>query len=411
MAAVVVRNLVLTCLLLCTLVSAQGRGTGISKYTRGQSDPRTCLAFFEEYLGASETPGDCQPEGKCECGTQGRSQIDGSQGVSHSASRSLLQRPATNQTFGLHAINCSYHPYGQHSLADIEQMQTAEVNDFKDGYNQHLDSHLGVWVSDLSTTIAKLEKKSVAHHAMTWSIGGTNYYSVMTMACGGFYIEFLSQRASGVDANKFHFTNETRFDFSNFTQPTPLREYGPIKVSRATTKMDAMIDFYTEIVEGSVTKRESVDGVDIAQVTLQNAPDMVMQFVNRPPATTSKFTVEDLENYVNSVHDEYVKNTNCGFDQFADHHWAYDYRGQSETLSSAASKLDAKGHKYRWFEIQYPSHNGYQIYAFDPSGWTLQLNFMPGNNVPDKVATYSPDCKSNDGCYGQGLCSSGPFWW
>jgi len=292
-------------------------------------------------------------------------------------------------------------------------MQTAEVNDFKDGYNQHLDSHLGVWVSDLTATIDKLESNSVPHYAMTWSIGEYhNYYSVMVTACGGFYIEFLSQRASGVDASKFHSVKETRFDFTNFSQPEPLREYGPIIVSRATTKIDEMIAFYTEIVEGTVTKRETVDGVEIAQVQLQNAPDMVMQFVNRPPPATAKFSVEDLENYVNSVHDQYIKSTNCGFDQFADHHWAYDARTQSETLSSVAKKLDAKGHKYRWFEIQYPSHNGYQIYAFDPSGWTFQLDFMPGNNVPRQVATYSPNCKSNDGCYGQGMCNSEwPSWW
>ena len=45
-----------------------------------------------------------------------------------------------------------------------------------------------------------------------------------------------------------------------------------------------------------------------------------------------------------------------------------------------------------------------QIYAFDPSGWTIQLDWAAGNDVPRKVATYSAACKSNDGCYGQGLC-------
>ena len=99
-------------LALCEMVSGQAMGRGISKYTRGQSDPRKCLSFFEEYLNGIEAPDDCRLEGHCECGTQGRAQVDGG----------LVLSP-----FGVHSINCSYHPYGEHSLADIEKMQTDEV--------------------------------------------------------------------------------------------------------------------------------------------------------------------------------------------------------------------------------------------------------------------------------------------
>ena len=100
-------------LALCPMAWAQAMGRGISKYTRGQSDPRTCLAFFEEYLQGIEAPDDCRLEGRCECATQGRAQIDGTRLIS---------------PFGVHSINCTFHPYGEHSLADIEEMQTAEVS-------------------------------------------------------------------------------------------------------------------------------------------------------------------------------------------------------------------------------------------------------------------------------------------
>ena len=88
--------------------------------------------------------------------------------------------------------------------------------------------------------------------------------------------------------------------------------------------MDEMIDFYTKVVEGQVLKQEVVDGVHITWMQLRSAPNMMIHFVNRPSSESAKFTVQDLETYVNSVHDEYVKGPNCGFDQFADHHWAYD---------------------------------------------------------------------------------------
>jgi hypothetical protein len=108
-----------------------------------------------------------------------------------------------------------------------------------------------------------------------------------------------------------------------------------------------------------------------------------------------------LEAYVNSVHDKYIKSTSCGFDQYADHHWGYDARGNGENLSMMAKKFEEGGYKYRWFAN--PSGN-YQIYAFDPSGWTFQLDMATGNDLPSKVAVYQADCKSDDGCYGQGLC-------
>merc|ERR1719464_301583 len=128
-------------LALWPMVSGQSMGNGVSKYTRGQSDPRTCLKFFEKYLDGMEAPDDCR-QGHCECATQGRAQVAGTR----------LKAP-----FGVHSINCTYHPYGEHSLADIEAMQTAEVNDFEGGYNQHLDSHLGVWVKYLKTTMKALK--------------------------------------------------------------------------------------------------------------------------------------------------------------------------------------------------------------------------------------------------------------
>ena len=112
-----------------------------------------------------------------------------------------------------------------------------------------------------------------------------------------------------------------------------------------------MIDFYTKVIEGELIRNVTVDGVNIAWVRLRAAPKMLLQFVNRPANKSAKFTVEDSEKYVNDVHDEYVKSPTCGFDQFADHHIAYDSAARGETLSSVARKLEAGGHKYRWYVL------------------------------------------------------------
>ena len=170
---------------------------------------------------------DCRPAGRCECCTQGRGYL------------------GQIEVFGVHTINCSYHPYGEHSLADIEAMQESEVNDFKNGYNQHLDSHVGVYVADLRETIEKLERNSIPFYGMTWQQRdgerrvNTSYYSVMTVPCSGYYVEFLGEKATGISESKFHKTDEVRFDFADFNRPE--RNFHPIKVSRATTKMEVWL--------------------------------------------------------------------------------------------------------------------------------------------------------------------------
>jgi hypothetical protein len=235
---------------------------------------------------------------------------------------------------------------------------------------------------------------------MKFTSNGETYYSVMTMPCGGYYIELISEKATDIEKSKFHETKEERFDFTDFTKPS--KEPYPIKVSRATTHIDEMVNFYTEVIKGKLLDKKEVDGTTIARVKL-NSADVILHFVDRPAPEGAKFTVKQLETYVNSVHDKYVKSTNCGFDQFADHHWAYDSQSFTETLSSVAKKLEEGGHKYRWFSLPGDMH---QIYAFDPSGWTFQLDLQPGNDVPEKTASYSAACKSDDGCYGQGLCNN-----
>ena len=122
-------------------------------------------------------------------------------------------------------------------------------------------------------------------YGMTWSPTGTNsqYFSVMLASsnCGGFYIELLSDTATGIDVSVFHEIKEQRFDFTNFSRPQ--MDFHPLKVSRATTKVPEMISFYTQIIEGTEVKHEVVNGVEIGMVKLRWAPDMLMQFVDRPP--------------------------------------------------------------------------------------------------------------------------------
>ena len=393
---------ILTIALLACLATAQLQGDGISKFTKGHSDPKSCLKFFEDILGGTETRDSC-PNDICECATQGRADI-----LPQSRSPGFERPPPGphhQQAFGMHSINCTYHPYGEHPLAWTEQQITNEVGDFKE-MNQHMDSAAGIYTDDLSKYITKLENSDVKYpYFMQKAVSdGKTSYTLMAQACPAYFVEILSDNApSAHDTSDWTVTDELRFDWTDFESSSTDKV---VKVSRATTMLNEMVSFYTETIGGTVTKRStSNSGTQTVIVKLTHA-DAQLHFVNRPASDSAKFTTADLEKYVNSVHDEYIKSTNCGFDQYADHHWAYDARSPQISdldLSSIAKKLQAGNYKYRWFETPNDRH---LIYAFDPSGWTFQLDIAEGDNVPETCASYSAACKSNDGCYGQGICNN-----
>lgn len=268
-----------------------------------------------------------------------------------------------------------------------------------------MDSHLGIWTNDLPGYITKLNQNGRYGQMINMSWKGnkmysdSTFYSVMFEACPGYFVELITSSSSGINKSVFILVDEPRLDFTRWQEPDTTMD-SVVKVSRATTKIDEMVDFYTNIIGGTLIQKDTYDGTKWAIVKLDHATAH-LHFVDRPASKDASFTVKDLESYMNQVHDKYVKSTNCGFDQYADHHWAYDYTGPGTTLESVTKKLEAGGYKYRQFLIA-SSH--YQVYAFDPSGWTFQLDLGAGGFAPKVSATYSAACKSDDGCYGQGLC-------
>ena len=54
--------------------------------------------------------------------------------------------------FGVHTINCTYHPYGEFSLLDVEEIFQMKFGDMSslDGF---MDFNLGLWTNDLTTYV------------------------------------------------------------------------------------------------------------------------------------------------------------------------------------------------------------------------------------------------------------------
>ena len=68
--------------------------------------------------------------------------------------------------FGLHAINCTFHPYGELSIADMEQKFQAKFGDFLQ-YDAFMDYNMGLWANNLDSFVQKFQvniKKNNLQH-------------------------------------------------------------------------------------------------------------------------------------------------------------------------------------------------------------------------------------------------------
>jgi len=135
-------------------------------------------------------------------------------------------------------------------LSETEKKVSEQINWFD--YNQHMDSHFGVYTNDLNGYAIKMENNKISNLKFTWIWNNEEYYSILAEACPGFFVELIStvSAATGLDATNFKKVSEPRIDvttdFSSYTSDTI------VKVSRATTRIDEMIDFYTNVLGGSL---------------------------------------------------------------------------------------------------------------------------------------------------------------
>merc|ERR1712216_139713 len=158
-------NMIRTLLLamLIAFAMAQGGGNGVSKSTWGSSDPLKCGKFIEKYTTATTTHSMCKDNHFCECATQGRYEID-----HHDYG-----------PFGIHTINCTHHPYGEHSLADVEHMIQLEWGNFTE-YHPFMDYNLQLYTSDLDSYLEEFTKDGVPFTAIKWESDDEKmYYSLL----------------------------------------------------------------------------------------------------------------------------------------------------------------------------------------------------------------------------------------
>ena len=74
----------------------------------------------------------------------------------------IIYRSNGRDGFGLHAINCTQHPYGEIGLSEMEHTLQAKYGDFSK-YDAFMDDNMGLWANDLDPYV-KAFQVSILYH-------------------------------------------------------------------------------------------------------------------------------------------------------------------------------------------------------------------------------------------------------
>ena len=99
-----------------------------------------------------------------------------------------------------------------------------------------------------------------------------------------------------------------------------------LKLSRASSDLERDLDFYQTLGCKVVERYHSADSRhEMRVITWEPPEDVEIQFWwHSDSATKGSFKVDDYEKGVQAVHKACVASYHCGFDQWMDHHYAYD---------------------------------------------------------------------------------------
>jgi len=407
-------------LLSVAVVSGQRYFAGIGKQTWGANRPGECLDWFQRYLsGVQREANECAGD-VCPCSQQGRVHIVNATGTQ---GRYRPLAPFNNGSwdlFGLHTVNCSYHSFGTCSLGTVEQDFQAQFGAFNK-YVPLMDHNLGLWIHSLGPLLAAFDRDGVDYLPLQWRSNRTTYYSAMVNPCGMVLIEFISTSIGSLDPSKFTVFNQSRVDFDlpvNIPAPPSVGnqlQLTPLKISRATYKIDEVEAWYTRVMNATVLKRVKFD--EGGEKLVLKLPDVStgrstvqLQFWSPNPSddvsltSTSAcggWTVRSWEAYMNTVARDEIRSPTCGFPKVLDFHFSYDCVDEHCVVDDVVDQLTALGAKYRWAAS--PSAGGktwWLVYAPDPTGYGVETHFVRWRNPPVH-AKMAPGCF---GIYKNGTC-------
>jgi len=412
---------------------AQSPGNGISKSTYSCNDPLTAKAFLYKYFPV-DTPGDECTNDICTCAASGSTPAwDIQQGrvyvkeASTAASEGRrLQSPGNG--FGLHCVNVSNHlTTGGLTTAEVEAKFNSKLGDMTK-FDSFMDFSVTFYTTGLTAYAAALDKDKVPYYTTSSQDANGNSYTslIVQVAKSPMILELTSKKSLelGDSDRTVHAAAllERRMSPRAVAMIEELEKTNvlsgasmtPLSVNRAVSAaaLAKLDDFY---VTGMGTKKVSED-TDAAngytrKCYLWSGSTVDICFTNRDDSSTAgDFKVADMENMLNTVHKNIiVGHPFCQVDKWEDNHYAID--SMSADTSTIVSYIN-KNNVPHMCEASSGSGSSGLHYAFDPTGWGIQLDLNFNTQPTDCSSAAGGSTRrlgdSNPACE-PGTCASGLF--
>ena len=189
----------------------------------------------------------------------------------------------------------------------------------------------------------------------------------------------------------------------------------PIRISKPTTSIDLIYDFYINVMEGQLINYK-ISNIPMEQIEKQSKMSIdsetmfialtntliELQFIERPHYyTTPDFTLKTFENILIETHETIVTSPYCGQDRWFDNHYAYSTWTINGLLDRILNRLNQRGITYRVSKSPYEHSSiyaqknldyygydcGYGMTIVEPTGQTFQVGGYIENPYIQKFAT------------------------
>eukprot|EP01084_Bolivina_argentea_P197901 339031_1 len=343
--------------------------------------------------------------------------------------------------FQLHAPQTWQHDSGLLDVAILEKkfnkkwQHVLSTNKDTFNYDSFLDFNIAFWVQSLDDYIEKWQQFAISKDKTDTDFGpvqfqyiGIEWYYKLTYIDlqikstdyknNKFYSLLIHSPQSGINYEFISFKKPSdkyyknikwissdiqRATFIQMNDPYPWNRPDkaliiPVRISRATTNLDEMLEFYMNVMEAKLLYNsngvivDTLGGDNVATKTaflIAGDTKIELQFSERESwYTAGDFTLRQYELLLIETHDEVITTPFCGIDRWFDNHYGFDTWSNYGYLDRIIERLNVRNkQKYRVYKTPYEhsSPHGkieldkygadatYIFFVFEPSGQTIQM--------------------------------------
>lgn len=169
------------------------------------------------------------------------------------------------------------------ALSEVEdKFQSAMGSSSMATFHPFMDYNAGLWTWDLDTVVEGLKRGGQKYTALKWPVGGESTmscYSVIVNVCGFVNLEIMGNSLSVVPHTTLIDYPVPRLSMTTGFVPEKQSppSWSPMKLSRATTNIDAVKTFY-EALGATIIVDDTYDTMRVLELVLNSQANVHLQF-------------------------------------------------------------------------------------------------------------------------------------